>query len=206
MLLNIHPETPQPRLISQAAEIIQEGGVVVYPTDSSYGICCAVGNQKGMDRILQIRQANPKKHFFSLVCRDLSELSLYALVDNPQFRLLKAILPGAYTLILRGSREVPRRLMMPKRNTVGLRVPDHAIVQALLEAIGAPILSTTLKVPNREPYELNDATLIEEYIGHQVDAVIDGGSCSMEPTTIIDLSDGRPTIIRKGQGDTTLFE
>lgn len=206
MLLNIHPETPQTRLIEQVAEIIRNGGIVVYPTDSSYGICCAVGNQRGMNRILQIRHQNPKEHFFSLVCRDLSELSLYSLVDNPQFRLLKAILPGPYTLILRGSREVPKRLMMPKRNTVGLRVPDHAIVQALLEELDAPILSATLKIPNREAYELNDATLIEEYIGNQVDAVIDGGACSMEPTTIIDLSEGLPKIVRRGQGDVALFE
>ena len=206
MLLTIHPDTPQTRLIEQVVSIFQDGGVIVYPTDSSYAIGCMVGNQRGMDRILKIRQKSTKDHYFSLICKDLSELSHYAVVDNPQYRLLKAILPGPYTLILRGTKEVPKKLMMPKRNTVGLRVPNHVIIQAVLAELGAPILSTTLKVPGYEAYELNDATLINEVIGDHVDAIIDGGAHSMEPTTVIDLSEGAPEILRKGQGSTALFE
>ncbi len=206
MLLHIHPDSPQARLIEQVVAVFRNEGIVVYPTDSSYAIGCMLGNQKGMDRILKIRQESVKSHYFSLICQDLSELSHYALVDNPQYRLLKAILPGAYTLILKGTREVPKKLLMPKRNTVGLRVPNHAIIQAVLAELGAPILSTTLKVPGYEAYELNDASIIEDVIGNHVDAIIDGGACSMEPTTVIDLSNGAPEILRKGQGSTTLFE
>ncbi|MDM1545598.1 threonylcarbamoyl-AMP synthase [Ignatzschineria indica] len=206
MLLRIHPETPQARLIEQVVSIFRNEGVVVYPTDSSYAIGCMVGNQRGMDRILKIRQESAKDHYFSLICKDLSELSHYAVVDNPQYRLLKAILPGPYTLILRGTKEVPKKLLMPKRNTVGLRVPNHVIIQAVLAELGAPILSTTLKIPGYEAYELNDASLINEVIGDHVDAIIDGGTCSMAPTTVIDLSEGAPEILRKGQGSTALFE
>lgn len=206
MLLRIHPETPQARLIEQVVSIFRNEGVVVYPTDSSYAIGCMVGNQRGMDRILKIRQESAKDHYFSLICKDLSELSHYAVVDNPQYRLLKAILPGPYTLILRGTKEVPKKLLMPKRNTVGLRVPNHVIIQAVLAELGAPILSTTLKIPGYEAYELNDASLINEVIGDHVDAIIDGGACSMAPTTVIDLSEGAPEILRKGQGSTALFE
>lgn len=206
MLLHIHPESPQARLIEQVVTIFRNEGVVVYPTDSSYAIGCMLGNQKGIDRILKIRQESAKNHYFSLICQDLSEVSHYALVDNPQYRLLKAILPGGYTLILKGTREVPKKLLMPKRNTVGLRVPNHAIIQAVLAELGAPILSTTLKVPGYEAYQLNDASIIEDVIGDHVDAIIDGGACSMEPTTVIDLSNGAPEILRKGQGSTTLFE
>ena len=206
MLLYIHPESPQARLISQVVNTLRNEGVVVYPTDSSYAIGCMLGNQKGMDRILKIRQESVKTHFFSLICHDLSELSHYALVDNPQYRLLKAILPGPYTLILKGTREVPKKLLMPKRNTVGLRVPNHVIIQAVLAELGAPILSTTLKVPGYEAYELNDASIINDVIGNHVDAIIDGGACSMEPTTVIDLSNGVPEILRKGQGSISLFE
>ena len=206
MLLRIHPETPQARLIEQVVSICRNEGVVVYPTDSSYAIGCMVGNQRGMDRILKIRQESAKDHYFSLICKDLSELSHYAVVDNPQYRLLQPILPGPYTLILRGTKEVPKKLLMPKRNTVGLRVPNHVIIQAVLAELGAPILSTTLKIPGYEAYELNDATLINEVIGDHVDAIIDGGACSMAPTTVIDLSEGAPEILRKGQGSTALFE
>ncbi len=206
MLLHIHPETPQARLIEQAVDILQNEGILVYPTDSSYAIGCMIGNQKGMDRILKIRQESSKSHYFSLMCQDLSSLSHYALVDNPQYRLLKAILPGPYTLILKGTREVPKKLLMPKRNTVGLRVPNHVIIQAVLAALKAPILSTTLKVPGYEAYELNDASMIDEIIGQHVDGIIDGGACSMEPTTVVDLSNGAPEILRHGQGSTTLFE
>ena len=206
MLLRIHPESPQARLITQVVDILKNDGAIVYPTDSSYAIGCLVGNQKGMDRILKIRQVGAKEHYFSLVCHDLSSLSHYAVVDNAQFRLLKAILPGPYTLILRGTREVPKKLLMPKRNTVGLRVPNHVIIQAVLAELGAPILSTTLKVPGYDAYELNDATMIDDVIGNHVEAIIDGGACSMEPTTVIDLSDGAPEVLRKGQGSTALFD
>ncbi|PWD82980.1 L-threonylcarbamoyladenylate synthase [Ignatzschineria cameli] len=206
MLFTIHPDTPQARLIEQVVAIFRNEGVVVYPTDSSYAIGCIVGNQRGMDRILKIRQESAKDHYFSLICKDLSELSHYAVVDNPQYRLLKAILPGPYTLILRGTKEVPKKLLMPKRNTVGLRVPNHVIIQAVLAELGAPILSTTLKIPGYEAHELNDATVINEIIGDHVDAIIDGGACSMAPTTVIDLSEGAPEVLRKGQGSTALFE
>ncbi len=206
MLLQVHPESPQQRYIDQVVNILRNEGVVVYPTDSSYAIGCMIGNQKGMDRILKIRQESPKDHYFSLICQDLSSLSHYAVVDNPQYRLLKAILPGPYTLILKGTKEVPKKLLMPKRNTVGLRVPNHVIIQTVLAELGAPILSTTLKIPGYEAYELNNASVINDVIGDHVDAIIDGGACSMEPTTVVDLSNGAPEILRKGQGSTVLFE
>lgn len=205
MLINIHPVDPQPRNIKMAADILRKDGVLVYPTDSNYALCCMVGNQKGMERIIQIRAESKQVHYFSLVCRDLSELSQYALVDNRQYRLLRAVLPGAYTFILKGSREVPKRLLTPKRDTVGLRMPDHPITQALLDELGSPLMSATLKVPNMELYELNTPSLVDDVLGNRVDAVIDGGPCSMEPTTVIDLSDGMPEIIREGQGDVSLF-
>lgn len=206
MLLTIHPENPQERLIREAVAILMDGGILVYPTDSSYALCCRLGNQQGMDRIRQIRQVDKKKHYFSLVCEDLSELSQYARVDNSQFRLLKAILPGAYTLILEGTREVPKRLLMPGRNTVGLRVPNHNIVQALLKELGEPLLSTTLTLPNLDPYELNTPSLVEEVLQDRVDAVIDGGACPMQDTTVIDLSSGTPEVLRVGLGSVELFE
>lgn len=205
MLISIHPDNPQQRTINQACAILESDGILVYPTDSNYALCCRVGNQKGMERIIQIRSMTKEVHYFSLVCRDLSELSHYARVNNSQFRFLKSILPGPYTIILKGSKEAPKKLLTPKRDTIGLRVPDYKIIQKLLDRLGAPILSATLKLPQLERYELNTPSLVEEALGNRVDGVIDGGAVTMEPTTVIDLSEGHVDLIRKGQGDISLF-
>ncbi|MBB5016953.1 tRNA threonylcarbamoyl adenosine modification protein (Sua5/YciO/YrdC/YwlC family) [Chitinivorax tropicus] len=195
---SVHPENPQARLISQAVKIIRDGGVVIYPTDSCYAIGCQIGNKDAVERIRQIRQVDDKHHF-TLVCRDLSELATYARVDNAQFRLLKATTPGCYTFLLQATKEVPRRLQHPKRNTIGLRVPEHVVTQALLAELGEPLLSSTLLLPGDEfpqtdPYEIRD--LLE----HQVDLVLDGGYCGVEPTTVVDLTEGAPVLIRQGNG------
>jgi tRNA threonylcarbamoyl adenosine modification protein (Sua5/YciO/YrdC/YwlC family) len=195
----IHPENPQSRLIKQAAKIVQDGGVIVYPTDSAYAIGCQLANKSALERIRQIRQLD-EKHNFTLVCRDLSELSTYAIVDNSAFRMLKAHTPGPYTFILSATKEVPRRLLQPKRNTIGLRVPSSKIVQALLQEINEPLMSITLVLPDQE-FPFADAHDIFETMGNQVDLVIDGGPCSVTPTTVIDLVDGVPKVLRLGKGD-----
>lgn len=200
----IHPANPQPRLIIQAVKIIQDGGIIVYPTDSSYALGCQLANKDGLERIRQIRHLD-EKHNFTLVCRNLSELSTYAVVDNPSFRLIKAHTPGPYTFILDATREVPRRLMHPKRNTIGLRVPDSKIVYALLEELNEPLMSVTLALPEQE-YPFIDAREIYESMGKQVDLVIDGGPCGLTPTTVVDLVDGTPTVLRVGKGDVKSFE
>ncbi len=199
----IHPENPQPRLVKQAVEIIREGGVIVYPTDSGYALGCQIGEKKPLERIRQIRRLD-ERHNFTLVCRDLSELGTYAKVDNTVYRLLKAVTPGPYTFILPATREVPRRLQHPKRKTIGLRVPDNAITQALLEGLGEPLLSTTLimpgeSVPECDPYE------IRRILEHQVDLIIDGGYGSLEVTTVVDLVEDVPVIVRQGLGDPAPF-
>lgn len=196
---DIHPENPQPRLIKQAVKIIQDGGVIVYPTDSSYALGCQLANKEGLERIRLIRKLDDK-HNFTLVCRDLSEISTYAQVDNSAFRLIKAHTPGPYTFILNATREVPKRLLHPKRNTIGIRVPDSKIVQALLEELNEPLMSVTLMLPEEE-FPLNDARDIYESLGKQVDLVLNGGACGITPTTIVDLVDGSPKIIREGKGD-----
>ena len=193
----IHPVNPQARLIRQAVEILRADGLIVYPTDSSYALGCHVGDKRGMERIRRIR-ALDNKHNFTLVCRDLSEIAIYARVDNSAYRLLRSLTPGPYTFILSATHEVPRRLQNPKRKTIGLRVPDHPIVQALLEALGAPLMSSTLILPGRDIPE-NDADEIRERIGREVDLVIDGGYCGLEPTTVIDMVDS-PYIARQGCG------
>lgn len=199
----IHPENPQARLIHQSVEIMRAGGVVAYPTDSSYALGCLIGNKEAQTRIRQIRNVD-ESHHFTLVCRNLAELANYAQVDNSQFRLLKANTPGQYTFILKATRELPRRLHHPKRNTIGLRVPHHGVTQALLEALGEPILSMTLLLPNQtEP--LNDAWLIRSELEHHVDLVIDAGACFAEPTTVIDLTADSPILIRAGAGDLMPF-
>jgi len=185
-------------------EILHQGGVIAYPTDSSYALGCHIGDKTAMQKIARIRQFN-KKHHFTLVCRDLSELGVYAKVDNSSFRLLKAATPGPYTFILSASREVPKRLQNPKRKTIGLRVPDSQIVNALLAELGEPIMSTTLIMPDEE-YPLSDPEDIQKRLGSQLDLVIDGGNCGLEPTSIIDLVTGRPEIVRRGHGDVSLFE
>ncbi len=198
----IHPETPQARLIREAAKIIREGGVVVYPTDSCYALGCHLGDKKAMERLLAIRQLD-LKHHLTLVCADLSALANYARVDNAQYRLLKAATPGSFTFILQASREVPKRTLHPKRATIGLRVPDHPVTLALLEELGEPILSCTLLLPGDEE-ALTDPYEIRERLEHLVDLVIDGGWCGTEPTTVIDMTDGIE-LIRRGKGDPVLL-
>jgi tRNA threonylcarbamoyl adenosine modification protein (Sua5/YciO/YrdC/YwlC family) len=200
----IHPENPQARLIRQAADIVRGGGVVVYPTDSAYALGCQIGDKSALDRIRRIRRLDDR-HNFTLVCRDLSDIANYARVDNTVYRLLKACTPGAYTFILRATSEVPRRLMHPKRKTVGLRIPDNIVAMALLADLGEPMMSVTLIMPGDElplidPYEIRDV------LEHEVDLVIDGGYCGLEPTTVVDLADELPIILRAGKGDVTPFE
>lgn len=200
----IHPITPQSRLIKQAVKIIQDGGVVAFPTDTSYAIGCQLENKKASDHIRQLRQLE-ESHNFTLICRDLSELSTYAFVDNTAFRLLKAHTPGPYTFILKGSKEVPKRLMHPKRKTIGLRIPDNKILQAILAELAAPLMSVTLILPDdNEPFV--DAQDIYEKLGNDMDLVIDGGPGGREPTTIVDLIEGTPKIMRVGKGDVSVFE
>lgn len=199
----IHPQNPQKRLIQQAAAIVLEGGVIVYPTDSTYALGCRVGDKSALDRICAIRRLEAG-HQFTLACRDLSEIAAYAVVGNSEFRLLKANTPGAYTFILPATREVPKRLLHPKRRTIGLRVPDHAIAQALLAAIGAPLLTTTLALPG-EDEPLADPDEIRTRLEHQVDLVIDGGPCGREPTTVVDLVGAEPVLVRVGKGDASIF-
>jgi len=194
----IHPLNPQARLIHQAVEIIRSDGLIVYPTDSSYALGCRVGDKRGMERIRRIRKLD-HRHNFTLMCRDLSEISSYAKVDNSCYRLLKSLTPGAYTFILKATHEVPRRLQNPKRKTIGIRVPDHPIIQALLDELGEPLMSSTLILPGRELPE-TDAYAIRETLEHEVDLVIDCDYCGFGPTTVVDLVDGVPEVIRQGCG------
>lgn len=202
--LSLHPINPQPRLIDQAAEIVRAGGLIALPTDSAYALCGHTGDAKVLDRIRRIRGVD-EKHHFTLLCRDLSEIANYARVDNTQYRLLKAATPGSYTFILEGSKELPRRVLHPKRKTIGLRVPDHAVVRALLTELDAPILSSTLLLPGDE-FPLTDPEEIRERLEHQVDLVIEAGHCGAELTTVINLAGGTPELIRAGKGDTALFD
>lgn len=198
-LLHIHPDNPQPRLLNLAVDVIRKDGVLVYPTDSTYALGCHPGNKAGLERIRQLRQLD-ERHNLTLICRDLSELATYAVVDNRMFRLLKAATPGPYTFLLKASSEVPRRLAHPKRKTIGLRLPQHTVTQALLEALDAPLLSTTLLLPG-DAWPLNDAEEIQARIGKQVDLILDGGACGLEPTTVVDLaSEDAPLLIRRGKG------
>lgn len=201
---NIHADNPQPRLIQQAVDILKRGGVIVYPTDSCYALGCRIGDKEAAMRLLAVRGLDGA-HDLTLICRDLSELGRYAQVDNLQFRLLKAHTPGAYTFILRGTREVPKRLLYKKHDTIGLRVPAHRVVQALLEELGEPILSSTMlmrgeDVPLTEPWEMR------ERLEHLVDLVIDGGACGLTPTTVVDLTTDTPVVVRYGKGDASAFE
>jgi tRNA threonylcarbamoyl adenosine modification protein (Sua5/YciO/YrdC/YwlC family) len=198
-LLELHPKNPQVRLIRLAVEAIRTGGVVVYPTDSCYALGCALGDKGAMERIARIRQID-KAHNFTLVCRDLSELSHYARVENWQYRMLKACTPGPYTFVLRATREVPRRLQNPKRQTIGIRVPDHPVPLLLLEALGEPIMSSTLHLPG-DPYPLTDAKEIHARLQHSVDVVLDGGNCGLDATTVVDLAGAAPVVLRVGRGD-----
>ena len=201
---SIHPDNPQSRLINQAVEIINGGGVIVYPTDCAYVLGCHIGDKSAVDRIRRMRKLDDK-HNFTLVCRDLSDVATYAKVSNESYRLLKAHTPGAYTFILRATSEVPRRLLHPKRRTIGLRIPDHKITQALLEQLGEPLMSSSLILPGEE-YPMTEPYDIREVLEHSVDLVIDGGYCGMEATTVVNLLDDVPAVIRVGAGDPAHFE
>jgi len=195
----IHPENPQYRLIKQAVDIINQGGVVIYPTDSSYAIGCRLDDKKSAERIRDIRGLG-KEHNFTLVCKDLSEISQYAIVDNMNYRLIKSITPGAYTFVLKASREVPKRIQNPKRKTIGIRIPDNAITQSLLEELREPIMSSTLILPD-DGLPMTDPYQIRLALEQKVDLIIDGGYSGHDPTTVIDLMEDRPVILREGQGD-----
>ena len=199
----LHPTHPEPRLIKRAVDIVRQGGVIAYPTDSCYALGCHIGDKTAMERIRRIRGVD-ERHQFTLVCRDLSEIGTFAKVDNTQYRLLKANTPGAYTFIFKATRELPRRLAHPKRATIGVRVPDNLVAMALLAELGEPMLSSTLMLPDAvEP--LNDAEAIRDALEHQLDVILDGGACGIEPTSIIDLSQDDPTLVRRGKGDLSVF-
>ncbi|MBP6058593.1 MAG: threonylcarbamoyl-AMP synthase [Nitrosomonas sp.] len=200
---SIHADTPHLRLIRQAVAIVRSGGIIVYPTDSCYALGCQLGDKDAMTRIRTIRQVDDHHHF-TLVCRNLAEISTYAKVDNSQYRLLKATTPGSYTFILQATREVPRRMQHPKRSTIGLRIPDHPVVLALLEELDEPLLSSTLILPGDE-FPLNDAEEIRERLEHQVELVMDAGSCGIDMTTVIDLTTDVPALIRPGKGSLEPF-
>jgi len=201
-LFSVHPENPQPRLLKQAVALLQRGGVIAVPTDSSYALACHLDDKAAADRLRRIREVDDKHHL-TLLCRDLSELASYAKVDNRQYRLLKLATPGPYTFILEASKEVPRRVSHPARKTIGLRVPEHRALRELLELHGAALLATTLILPGQQD-PLNDAETIRERLQHAVDAVIDAGACALEPTTVLDLvpmgTGGEPEVLRQGQG------
>jgi tRNA threonylcarbamoyl adenosine modification protein (Sua5/YciO/YrdC/YwlC family) len=202
-LFSVHPENPQPRLMRQAADMVRAGSIIVYPTDSCYALGCHIGDKAAMERMRAIRKVDARHHF-ALVCRDLAEIAQYARIDNSQFRLIKATTPGSYTFILQATREVPKRLLHPSRRTIGLRIPDHKVAQALLAALGEPLLSSTLLLPGDEA-PLNDVDDIRARLERQVDLVIDAGSCGIVPTTVVDLTGVSPVITRVGKGSTAPF-
>ncbi|HSP57146.1 MAG TPA: L-threonylcarbamoyladenylate synthase [Halomonas sp.] len=199
----IHPENPQKRLIDQAIQIIRNGGVIAYPTDSGYALGCHLGDKKAIEKIKRLRSLDDK-HNFTLICSDLSQIGTYAKVDNDVFRLLKAHTPGAYTFILQATNEVPRLLLHPKRRSIGVRVPDHRITHSLLAELGEPLMSVTL-IPVGDTLPMTDAEEIRERFATHLDLIIDGGACHLEPTSVIDLRELPPTIVREGRGDTDPF-
>jgi tRNA threonylcarbamoyl adenosine modification protein (Sua5/YciO/YrdC/YwlC family) len=201
--IEVHPKDPQSRLVKQAVDIIREGGVVAYPTDSSYALGCHIGDKGAMERIARIRQTD-KHHHFTLVCRDLSEIAKYARVSNQQYRTLKAFTPGPYTFLLEATRETPKRLQNPKRRTIGIRVPDHPVPRAILSELAEPIMSSTLILPGEET-PMSDGREIQERLFHVLDAVIDGGNCGFEPTSVVDLAGPAPVVVREGKGDVSVF-
>jgi tRNA threonylcarbamoyl adenosine modification protein (Sua5/YciO/YrdC/YwlC family) len=200
----IHPDNPQMRLIRRAAEIVREGGVLVYPTDSSYAIGCCIGDKAAMQRLRRIRQLDDR-HNLTLVCRDLSEIASYAKIGNQSYRLLRNLTPGPFTFIHKATKQVPRRLQHPRRKTIGIRVPGNKIAQALLGELGEPIMSSTLILPG-DALPLTDPQEIRRILDHAVDLVIDGGYCGLEATTVVDMVDDVPTVVRVGKGDISLFE
>lgn len=197
-LFELHPRNPQLRLIRQAVAIVRSGGLIVYPTDSCYALGCHIGDKDALERVRRIREAD-RHHHFTLVCRDLSEIARYARVENSQYRFLKAHTPGPFTFLLAATRETPRRLQNPRRRTIGIRVPDHPVPQLLLAELGEPLMSSTLLLPGDE-LPMTDAHEIRDRLEHQVDAVLDGGNCGLEPTTVIDLVTQPPTVVRLGKG------
>jgi len=199
----IHPQNPQKHLISQAAEIMREGGVVVYPTDSCYAIGCRIGDKDALERVRRIRHLD-ETHNLTLMCKDLSEIATYAKVSNSVFRLMKAYMPGPYTILLLATRDVPKRLQHPKRKTIGVRVPDHPVTQAMLIKMHEPILSTSLILPG-DDLPLTDPEEINNKLGKQVDLILDGGVCGIEPTTVVDLAGSQPVIVRQGKGNIHVF-
>lgn len=201
---DVHPLNPQPRAIDQAVEILRSDGLVAYPTDSCYALGCQLGNREGIERIKQIRRLDDKHHF-TLMCRDFAQLGELVHIDNTVFRAVKSATPGSYTFILPATREVPRRLLHPKKKTVGVRIPEHTVTQALLAAFGEPLLSSTLLLPDQD-VPMTQGWQIKEELDHWVDAVIDSGDCGAEPTTVIDFSSGVAEIVRRGAGDTARFE
>lgn len=202
-LFQIHPDNPQRRLIAQVADMVRSGGIIVVPTESCYVLACRLEDKTASDQLRQIRQVD-EKHHLTLMCRDLSEIGSYARVDNSQFRMLKAAMPGSFTFILEATKEVPRRLSHPSRKTIGIRIPDNHIMQMLLEEVGEPLLGTTLILPG-ETDPLTDPELINEKLKNQVDAIVDGGACSLIPTTVIDMTEKQPVLIRQGGGDASVF-
>lgn len=199
----IHPETPQPRLIRQAVRLIRSGALVVYPTDTTYALGCGLGEKDALDRIRQLRELDAR-HNFTLACRDLSDIGTYARIEKTAYRLLKAFTPGPYTFVLRATSEVPRRLQHAKKKTIGIRVPDHAITRALLEELGEPLMTASLLLPGQD-IPMTEAPDIVDAIGKQVDLVIDGGACGLEPSTVVDLTSGVPEVLRAGCGDVSVF-
>jgi tRNA threonylcarbamoyl adenosine modification protein (Sua5/YciO/YrdC/YwlC family) len=200
-LIEVHPTDPQPRRVKSIADIMRDGGLVAYPTDSSYAFGCHIGDKRAIDRIQRIRGTS-KKHNFTLVCRDLSEISTYARVDNWAYRLIRSMTPGPYTFVLPATRELPKRLQNPKRRTIGMRVPDHRLVHALLDELGEPIMSSTLTLPG-DDMPLTDPLDIEERIGHQIEAIVDAGATGIEPTSVLDLTSGAVEVLRVGRGDVS---
>jgi tRNA threonylcarbamoyl adenosine modification protein (Sua5/YciO/YrdC/YwlC family) len=200
----VHPDNPQPRSIRQVVDIVREGGLIAYPTDSCFAFGCRLGDKDGLDRIRDIRKLD-ERHHFTLVCRDFAQLGQFVKIDNSVFRLVKAVTPGSYTFILPATREVPKRTLHPKKHTIGVRIPAHAVAQALLAELGEPLVSSTLLLPGDEE-PMTQGWEIKERLDHLVDAVIDSGDCGTEPTTVVDLSEGEPEILRTGAGDPTRFE
>jgi tRNA threonylcarbamoyl adenosine modification protein (Sua5/YciO/YrdC/YwlC family) len=198
LFITVHPDNPQARLIKQIANVVRDGGIVIYPTDSSYALGCHIGDKRALDRIRAIRKLD-EKHNMTLVCRDLAEISHYAKVENSAFRLIKNLTPGPYTFLLKATQQVPKRLQHPKRKTVGLRVPDNTIALALLAELGEPIMSTTLKLPG-DDLPLTDPYEIRDLLDHQVELIIDGGYCGIEPTTVVDFLEDPPVVVREGVG------
>jgi len=203
-IVELHPDDPQPRRVAEIVALVRQGGLIAYPTDSSYALGCHIGDKQAMDRIHKIRRTD-KHHNFTLVCSDLSEISTYARVDNWAYRLVKSMTPGPYTFILEATREVPKRLQNPRRRTIGLRVPDHRVVQAILYSLGEPIMSSTLQLPG-DLLPLTDIAEIEERIGRQIELIIDAGPTGIEPTSVVDLTGGTVEVLRRGRGDTSAFE